>query len=84
MAKEPWLRPSEVELLRQCLADGMTTREAAEHLGRCRRSIMTLMKRHKLTSSHLQVGRQHKDEEGNVYVTTRLGITRRRGGGGTV
>lgn len=78
MASDLWVRPSEVELLRQCLAQGMTTREAAEHMGRCLATVAKLMKRHGLTSSHLQVGRQHKDSAGNVYVTTRLGITRRR------
>ena len=73
MARDLYIRPREVEILRQALADGMTTREAAEHMGRSLATVVRLMRKHKLASSHIQIGRQRKAADGSVWVTTKLG-----------
>lgn len=67
MARDLYVRESEVKLLRSLLAEGRTTRECAEEMGRCLRTIARMMKQHKLKSKHLQFGKRYRDPSGVVW-----------------
>ncbi len=69
MARDLLVTKREVQTLAELLAQGMTTRQAADEMGRSHRTVMYLMKRHKLRSKHMRYGERYTDERGTVWTS---------------
>jgi IS30 family transposase len=69
---------TEARILAGLLGQGMTTRQAADEMGRSHRTVMNLMKRHKLRSKHLRFGERYTDASGAEWTTAKGKIVRAR------
>lgn len=78
MARDLLVTPREVRILAELLAQGMTTRQAADEMGRSHRTVMYLMKQHGLRSKHMRYGERYTAPDGTVWTTAAGKVVRAR------